>query len=173
MLDQDAGGQLLAQLDERELAARRSAAHAGSAGGAAGAEEAARALEAAQSQAEMAKKTYDRYMFLRQQKSVSQQEFDEAETRQRAAQANLAAARARLEQAKAGQAQASSEAQVAESVASYARITAPFDGRVTRRLVESGTMITPGTPLFTVEGSGTFQLEATISSEALGAAAGT
>jgi len=165
-------GQLLAQLDERELAARRSAAHAGSVGGAAGAEEAARALDAAQSQAEMAKKTYDRYVFLRSQKSVSQQEFDEAETRQRAAQANLAAARARLEQAKAGQAQASSEAQAAASVASYARITAPFDGRVTRRSVEPGTMITPGTPLFTVEGSGAFQLEATISSEAMGAAAG-
>lgn len=165
-------GQLLAQLDERELAARLSAAHAGSAGGAAGVEEAAQGLAAAQSQAEMTKKTYDRYVYLRSQKSVSQQEFDEAETRQRAAQANLAAARARLEQAKAGQAQASSEAQAAESVASYARITAPFDGRVTRRSVEPGTMITPGTPLFTVEGSGAFQLEATISSEAMGAAMG-
>lgn len=165
-------GQLLAQLDERELAARRSAAHAGSAGSVAGVEEATRALEAAQTQAEMAKKTYDRYVFLRQQKSVSQQEFDEAETRQRAAQANLAQTRARLEQAKAGREQAASEAQAAESVASYARITAPFDGRITRRSVEPGTMITPGTPLFTVEGSGTFQLEATLSSEALSAAKG-
>ncbi len=165
-------GQLLAQLDERELAARRSAAHAGSAGSVAGVEEAARALEAAQTQAEMAKKTYDRYAYLRQQKSVSQQEFDEAETRQRAAQANLAQARARLEQAKAGQAQAASEAQAAESVASYARITAPFDGRITRRSVEPGTMIAPGTPLFTVEGSGAFQLDATLSSEALSAAKG-
>ncbi len=162
-------GQLLAQLDERELSAHRSAAQAASRGASAGVVQATKAVAGAQAQADVMKKTYDRYNYLREQKSVSPQEFDEVAAKQEAAQANLEQAKAALSQSEAGVAQAESEAHAAESVASYARVVAPFDGRVTRRSVEPGSLVSPGIPLFVVEDTSRYQLEATLPAEALAA----
>jgi len=160
-------GQVLAQLDERELSAHRSAAQAASRGASAGVVQATEAVAAAQAQADVMKKTYDRYSYLKEQKSVSPQEFDEVAAKQEAAQANLEQAKAALSQSEAGVAQAKSEARAAESVASYARIVAPFDGRVIRRSVEPGSLVSPGMPLFVVEDNSRYQLEATLPAEAL------
>jgi RND family efflux transporter MFP subunit len=160
-------GQLLAQLDERELAARKEAAHAGSQAAEAGVRQAQKALAAAQANAEVMQKTYDRYVYLKEQKSVSPQEFDEISAKQQAVQAQLDQAKAALQQSQAGKEQAQAEAQVAESVASYARIVAPFDGRVVRRMVEPGSLVSPGTPLFVVEDTLRYQLQATLPAEAL------
>jgi len=160
-------GQLLAQLDERELAARRSAAQSASQAASAGAGQATKAIAAAQAQADVAQKTYDRYVYLKDQKSVSPQEFDEVAAKNESAQAALEQAKAGLRQAQAGAAQARSEMQAAESVASYARIVAPFDGRVIRRSVDPGSLVSPGTLLFVVEDSARYQLEVTLPAEAL------
>ena len=162
-------GQLLAQLDERELAARRSAAQSATQGATAGVAQATNAVSAAEAQADVMQKTYDRYTYLKEQKSVSPQEFDEVAAKQRAAQASLEQAKAALRQAQAGASQAESEGHVAESVASYARVVAPFDGRVIRRSVEPGSLVSPGMPLFVVEDTSRYQLEATLPAEALGA----
>src|SRR3972149_6185954 len=123
-------GQVLLSLDERELVARRNAARAGIDEAKAGREEAARGLAMAQAQADVAGKTYERFQFLKQQKSVSLQEFDEVEAKFRSAQAGLAAAKARQEQVEAANVRAESEARAAETMASCARIVAPFDGVV-------------------------------------------
>jgi len=163
-------GQLLAQLDERELSAHRSAAQAASRGASAGVAQATKAVAAAQAQADVMKKTYDRYAYLKEQKSVSPQEFDEITAKQQAAQANLEQAKAGLRQAEAGASQAESEAQAAQDVASYARIVAPFEGRVIRRSVEPGSLVSPGMPLFVVEDTSRYQLEATLPAEALATA---
>ncbi|MGB2627601.1 MAG: efflux RND transporter periplasmic adaptor subunit [Candidatus Acidiferrum sp.] len=160
-------GQLLAQLDERELSAHRSAAQAAARGASAGVVQATKAVAGAQAQADVMKKTYDRYNYLREQKSVSPQEFDEVAAKQEAAQANLEQAKAALSQSEAGVAQAESEARAAESVAGYARVLAPFDGRVIRRSVEPGSLVSPGMPLFVVEDTSRYQLEATLPAEAL------
>src|SRR5579871_2447289 len=114
------------------------AAQAASRGASAGVVQATKAVAAAQAQADVMKKTYDRYNYLREQKSVSPQEFDEVAAKQEAAQANLEQAKAALSQSEAVVAQAESEVHAAESVASYARVVAPFDGRVIRRSVEPG-----------------------------------
>ncbi|MGB7517236.1 MAG: biotin/lipoyl-binding protein, partial [Candidatus Acidiferrum sp.] len=113
-------GQLLAQLDERELEARRSSAEAAEQASTARVDQATKAVAAAQAQADVAKKTYDRYVYLKNQKSVSPQEFDEVEAKYQAAQAGLEQATAGLHEAAAGADQAKSEAQAASSVASYA-----------------------------------------------------
>ena len=155
-------GQVLAQLDERELSARRSAAQEASQGANAAVVQAVNALAAAQAQAGVAQKTYDRYVYLKQQNSVSPQEFDEMAAKQESAQANLEQVKAALQKAKAGAAQAASESRAAEDVASYARITAPFDGRVIRRSVEPGSLVSPGMELFVVEDTSRYQLEATL-----------
>ena len=159
-------GQVLAQLDERELASHRSAAQAGAQGATAGVVQTTKAMAAAQAQADVMQKTYDRYSYLKEQKSVSPQEFDEISAKQQAAQANLEQVKAALRQSEAGSVQAESEAHAAESVASYARVVAPFDGRVVRRTVEPGSLVSPGMPLFVVEDASRYQLEATLPAEA-------
>lgn len=160
-------GQLLAQLDERELGARRNSAQAREQASNAGVEQAARAVAAAEAQGDVAKKTYERYLYLKEQKSVSPQEFDEVAAKYQAAQAGLEQAKAGLRQAQAGALQAKSELQAASSVAGYARIVAPFDGRVVRRQVEPGSLISPGMLLFVVEDTGHYQLEVTLPADAL------
>jgi RND family efflux transporter MFP subunit len=159
--------QVLAQLDERELSSRRNAAQAASEGATAGVAQATKALAAAQAQADIMQKTFDRYSYLKEQKSVSPQEFDEIVARQQAAQANLEQAKAGLHRAEAGAAQSESEVHVAENVASYAIVVAPFDGRVVRRTVEPGSLVSPGMLLFVVEDTSRYQLEATLPAEAL------
>lgn len=163
-------GQLLAQLDDRETISHRDAAEAASQAASAGVAQARKAVAAAQAQADVMQKTYDRYVYLKEQKSVSPQEFDEVSAKQQAAQANLDQAKAGLKQAEAGSAQAQSEAKAAQEVASYTRIVAPFDGRITRRTIEPGSLAAPGTSLFVVEDTSRYQLDATIPVEGLRAA---
>lgn len=160
-------GQVLAQLDERELAARQNATQAGAQVAETGISQAQKAVAAAQAQADVTQKTYDRYVYLKEQKSVSPQEFDEISAKQRAAQAQLEQARAALQQAQAGREQAQAEVHAAESVTSYARVVAPFDGRVMRRTVEPGSLVSPGMPLFVVEDTSHYQLLVTLPAEAL------
>jgi membrane fusion protein, multidrug efflux system len=155
-------GQLLLALDEREFAARRSAAEADLREAGAGREEAAHAVAAAQAQTDVARKTYDRYVYLRDQKSVSPQEFDEVDARNRAAQAALQQALARKQQADAANGRAQDELRAAQTVANYARIVAPFDGIVVRRFVDFGSMAAPGTPLLVLEDASRYRLEATL-----------
>jgi len=137
-------GQLLALLDERELAALSRSAEAAEEVSNAGVAQATKALASAQAQADVAKKTYDRYIYLKEQKSVSAQEFDEVAAKYQAAQAGLEQAQAAVQQAQAVRVRAKSEFEAATSVASYARIEAPFDGRVVQRRVEPGSLVSPG-----------------------------
>lgn len=48
---------------------------------------------------------------------------------------------------------------VAEAALSHARVTAPMDGIVAKRLVDPGDMAEPGKPLFVVEQGGAFRFE--------------
>lgn len=155
-------GQLLVQIDDRELAARSKAAQSALEEAAADRDEATRAVAAAQAHADVAKKTYDRFTYLREQKSVSPQEFDEVEARYRAASAGLEQARARQKQVEAMNQRAQSEARAAGTVAGYARVTSPLDGIVVRRHVDPGAMAMPGMPLLVVEETSRYRLEATV-----------
>lgn len=158
-------GQTLAVLDDREFAARRAAAQAGLEEAAAGRQEAQRAAAAAAAQANLAQKTYKRYAYLRDQKSVSPQEFDVVEAQQRAAQAALAQAHAREEQAAAAYQGAKEELGAASTAESYTRIIAPFNGVVSQRSVDPGAMAMPGTPLLAVEETSRYRLEALLDTE--------
>ena len=163
-------GELLARLDDRELAAHSAAAKSAEAGALAARAEAAQGFAAAKAQADVTEKTYERFVYLRDQKSVSPQEFDEVESRRRAAQAGLAAAGERQKQADAGVERARAEARAADTASSYARIVAPFAGLVVRRLADPGSMAAPGVPLIVVEDSSRYQLRALLDSAAAGVA---
>jgi membrane fusion protein, multidrug efflux system len=112
-------------------------------------------LVGADSDLALAESTLKRYQNLYEKKSVSPQEFDEVKARQQAALA-------RRDMAKAGQAQAQAALSQARTSLDYTRIRAPFDGVVTEKKADSGTLASPGMPIFTVEDVRRYRLEATV-----------
>ncbi len=112
-------------------------------------------LVGADSDLALAESTLKRYQNLYEKKSVSPQEFDEVKARQQAA-------RARRDMAKAGQAQAHAALSQARTSLDYTRIRAPFEGVVTEKKADSGTLASPGMPIFTVEDVRRYRLEATV-----------
>jgi RND family efflux transporter MFP subunit len=112
-------------------------------------------LVAADSDLALAESTLKRTQYLYEQKIVSQQEFDEVKARQ---QANLA----RRDMAKAGQAQARAALNQAMTSLDYTRIRAPFNDVVTRKQADSGTLASPGMPIFTVEDTHRYRLEVAV-----------
>ena len=112
-------------------------------------------IVAAQSEATLAESTFKRYENLWQKNSVSAQEFDEVKARMQAAQARLELARAGRQQASAALAQANAQL-------GYSRVRAPFDGVITEKKADLGTVAAPGMPLLTVEDTRRYQLEVTV-----------
>jgi membrane fusion protein, multidrug efflux system len=141
-------GQVLAVLDEAQPRAALERATA--------AELAAQQqISASESAFTLAEATFRRYQILWERKSVSAQEFEEIKARYQTAQAGR-------EIARAGQTEAKAALQQAHTSAGYTRIVAPFDGLVTEKRAEVGTLASPGMPIFTVEDLGRYRLEATV-----------
>lgn len=115
---------------------------------------------AAQTDAQLAASTLERYRQLQAEKSVSPQEMDEVARRAEASSARLEAARAQT-----GAAQAQENG--ARTMLSYTRLLAPFSGIVTARMADPGTMASPGAPLLQVDQAGALQLQATVDESAI------
>lgn len=141
-------GQVLAVIDDSQP---RAAVERATAGGTAAQQQ----LVATDSDLALAESTLKRYQTLYERKAVSPQEFDEVKARQQAALA-------RRDMAKAGQAQAQAALSQARTSLDYTRIRAPFDGIVTEKKADSGTLASPGMPIFTVEDVRRYRLEATV-----------
>jgi RND family efflux transporter MFP subunit len=141
-------GQVLAVIDDAQPRAAVDRATA--------AESAAeQGVAASDSDLVLAQSTLTRYQTLYDKKSVSPQEFDEVKARYQAALAHR-------DMTRAGQAQAKAALAQAQTSLSYTRILAPFDGVITEKRADPGTLASPGLPIFTVEGLGHYRLEATI-----------
>lgn len=141
-------GQVLATIDDAQPRAALDRATA--------AESAAtQDLAATESDLNLAETTFKRYQNLYERKSVSPQEFDEVKARYQNAVA-------RRELTRAGQSQAKAAVTQARTAFAYARILAPFDGVITERKVDPGTLASPGLPIFTIEDVRRYRLEATI-----------
>ena len=161
-------GQLLALIDSRIQQAQLEAAAAGIEESNQGLVEVKQALLAAEANRKFAEATFNRYKALLAQKSVTQQEYDNAETQYKGTLANEMATRAKLKQMEARQRQAQAQHSTAATVYSYSRIVSPIDGIVTAKSVDEGTLVMPGTPLITVEATGRFRLEAGVPERFLG-----
>lgn len=98
-------------------------------------------LDSALAAQDQAQKDFARIEKLLKSGSSTRQEFDAATTRLRTADAALVEARTMLQ---------------------YTEITAPFDGVVTRKLVEVGDLATPGKPLLEMENSSLLRFECEI-----------
>ena len=112
-------------------------------------------LVAADSDLALAESTLKRCQYLYEQKVVSQQEFDEVNARHQAALA-------RRDIAQAGQEQARAVLNEARTSLGYSRIRAPFAGVVMHKKADSGTLASPGMPIFTVEDTRRYRLEVAI-----------
>lgn len=141
-------GQVLAVIDDAQPRAALDRAVA--AENAAGQE-----LAASDSDLALAQSTLKRYQNLYDKKSVSPQEFDEVKARYQAAVAHR-------DMTQAGQAQAKAALAQAHSSFSYAHIVAPFDGVITEKKADPGTLASSGLRIFSIEGSGHYRLEATV-----------
>lgn len=141
-------GQTLISINAAQLASQAEQAHASFI-------TAGQQIASAESDAALAASTLKRYEALKEQKSVSPQEFDEVQARSRSASARLAMVRSQEGEAKAAES-------ASRTMQGYTRIRAPFDGVVTERKIDPGAMATPGSMLLTIEKAGPHRLEVSV-----------
>lgn len=129
--DHVARGQVLAELEIPEMAPESAEARAQLAEAEA---EHARAV----AEDDLQRVTFERSRSLRQRSSITEQELDQAKASHRRAEASVALSRARIESLRARVARL-------DAMTEYARIRAPFDGIVTERFVDPGTLVQAAT----------------------------
>ena len=168
--------QLLIEIDDRDTQAQLQKAQAGLREVRDAEEEidqniyaAESAREAAEAGRSLAAATFKRYSTLLEQKSVSQQEFDEVQAKLRVAEAEVDRADRMLQALKAKKSQVLAKAeQVKADMASaqvyvgYSRILSPINGVVTSKQAEIGLLAAPGVPLLTVEDNSSYRLEVSV-----------
>ncbi len=166
-------GQVLVELDDQDIASQLRRAEAGLREAEAALTETDRAIAAAaaaktaaEAQRDLAVTTLGRYQRLLDRKSVAPVEFDQVAAQQKTATAAVerADAEAQAVQSKRAQILARIDAAKAEIAGTqvmrgYTRITAPFDGVVTVKHVDVGSLAAPGAPLLTIEAQRQYWLE--------------
>ncbi len=148
-------GQTLIVLDDAALRAAANQA-------AAAVTAAQSAQAAAQSGADLAASTLVRYKQLQVQKSVSPQELDQVTRQAQSAASQVDALHAQENAAKA-------QESGARAMLGYTRITAPFAGVITARMVDPGAMASPGVPLLQIDSAGPLQLQTTVGESSIAA----
>jgi membrane fusion protein, multidrug efflux system len=153
-------GQVLVVLDARDLDTSVAQAEAGREEVKSAIPEAESAVALARAQLDLAQVTFHRMQDLLNKRSITNQEYDEASARWKAAQASLDMARARRTQLDAKMAQIEQEVRAAGIQRGYSEIIAPFSGTIITKSIDPGTLAVPGAPLFTIERAGAYRLEA-------------
>lgn len=137
-------GQLLAEMEPVDLDARLAAGAASAASAAQRVQSAEAALAEADSRAQLAKNSAERYADLRRRNFVSQEAADAKSHEAAAAQAARTAAAAALAAAKEDVRRAQSELAGTGQNRAHLRLTSPVDGIVTARLAEPGSTVVAG-----------------------------
>ncbi|MDD2791703.1 MAG: efflux RND transporter periplasmic adaptor subunit [Sediminibacterium sp.] len=101
-----------------------------------------------------AKKDYDRFTTLYKQQSASAKELDQVTLQYQSAKAAAEAARQMKNEVSAN--------------LSYTTVTAPFAGIVTQKMMDAGSMATPGMPVLTIEQAGSLQVSASVAENQIG-----
>jgi RND family efflux transporter MFP subunit len=135
-------GQVLVEIDPQTTAGQVSQARGG--------------LAQAQAALALAERNYERFQALAASQAASELELDMARTQ--------------YEQAKGAVQQAKGAVSAASSVAAESRVVAPFDGRVTAKMVEVGDLAAPGKPLVQIESAGARRLAVAVPESAFAAA---
>jgi multidrug efflux pump subunit AcrA (membrane-fusion protein) len=149
-------GQALAVIANPELQAQFDKAQAAVQQAAAAVEVAKRQITGMQADLALQEVTLRRQKELFAGKAATAQMLDEAQAKHGVSAANVEIGKAKLAAAEADVRTAKAEAERVQALLQYCRIVAPFDGVVTRRLVNPGDLVqeaisTRTTPLFTVQ----------------------
>jgi len=132
--DRVSKGQLLATISNDDILAKRAQTDA--------------MIAQADAAFKNAQKDYDRFTTLYKQQSASAKELDNVTLQYQSARSGLEAAKQQRNEVNA--------------MLSYTNLTAPFDGTVTQKLMDAGSMANPGMPLLTIEQSGSYQVSASV-----------
>lgn len=132
--DRVRAGQVLATVDDSDIVQKVKAAEKG--------------VEAAKQQKTLANSTYQRYRNLHEDKALTGQELDQVETQKRIADMEYERAEAMHQEARVYQ--------------GYTRVIAPVAGVVTEKKIDPGSMAVPGMPLFTIEDTSGYRIEANL-----------
>lgn len=140
-------GQLLATLEIPEMQDDLKRADAATVRSRAEVTRAQDELRRAESTHDMAHLSYQRLFAVSEKKPglVAQQDIDEAHSRDLIAEAQVAAAKSALASAQEQVNVNSADTQKVRTLMEYTRVTAPFDGVVTKRYADTGSMIQAGT----------------------------
>ncbi len=171
--DQIMKNQVVLEIDDRDSQAALDKARAGQAqvdDGLKAIEQDINAVKAGQkallAQKELQTATLARYEQLFTRGSVSAQEFEEIQAKQKVATAqweqsndNIAGLLARQKQMVSQRQQAEADVTLAQTQINYTRLTAPFAGIVVRKLVEIGELAVQGKPLIEIEDNTRYRLE--------------
>jgi membrane fusion protein (multidrug efflux system) len=143
-------GQLLLQIDPRDLQSRVDTARAALEN--ARAKVAVARANAASARTEAARAAADltRYAPLRTKEEISQQQYDAARAAAESSKAAAAAAERNIAAAEAEVAQKQADLDFAELQLSYASVNAPAPGTVARKSVEVGQYVQAGQPLLAI-----------------------
>ncbi len=144
-------GDILVLIDQRQVNAGLREAEAGLSEAKKGLTAAISASDAARVSEKLALATYERYLNLKKDDSISAQEFDEVEARYGQAKAAVGQAEAMIEAATARIKRAEAALATARVNRKDAVITAPHDGIITGKMVDKGDLAKPGTPLLALE----------------------
>lgn len=155
-------GQVVAVLDARDIETTKRQAEAGRREALDAQPEADSGVEAAKAQLDLAESSHRRMKSLFDDKSITAQEFDEAQARLKTARATYEMARAKRHQIDARVHQADEAVAQTKLQASFAQVTAPFAGTVIERKAEPGMLASPGTPIVVIEQGGAYRLEASV-----------
>lgn len=169
-------GQLLIEIEDRDSRARLQKAQAGLLEVQNSLEEmdqnihaAESARKAAEAGRSLAAATFKRYNALLEEKSVSQQEFDEVQAKLKVAEAEvdragrmLQALMAKKNQVLAKTDQVKADIASAQTYVDNSRILSPMNGVVTSKQAEIGLLAAPGVPLLTVEDHSRYRLEVSV-----------
>lgn len=127
-------GQVLGTISNDDILAKRAQADA--------------AIAQADIAAKNAQKDYERFQVLYKQQSASAKEVENVTMQYASAKSALETARQMRNEVNA--------------TLSYTLLTAPFDGVVTQRNADAGSMANPGMPILTIERTGSFQVVASV-----------
>ena len=161
-------GQLLAVLDDRDLAAKRAAALAARESVARNIAAAEATLAKARADLELARNKERRDADLRRAGFISQLAYESSSLGMKAVEAAADNAAALLGARRAEATAIAADARYAEALWSHTRISAPMDALVIQRSVEPGSMVAPGSPLFRLVDPATLWIAARIDEALVG-----
>jgi RND family efflux transporter MFP subunit len=140
-------GQLLATLEIPEMTDEINRAKAGVQRSQAQVTQAQEEVRRAESGHQIAHLSYERLAGVMKSRPglVAQQEVDDAQARDAAAEAQLSAAKSNFTAAQEQVSVSKAEMARFETMFGYTRVTAPFDGVITKRYADTGSMIQAGT----------------------------